>query len=540
MPGTVSVAVDARRTLGAWRPIWNWFGYDEPNYSTMPHGRALLADLARLHDGPVYIRTHNLLTSGDGTPALKWGSTGVYREDAAGWPIYSWTILDGIFDAFVEAGVVPFVQVGFMPEALSTGGAPYRHDFPKTGITTGWAYPPKDYRRWGDLIEAIARHFADRYGAQRVAAWPWEIWNEPDGLYWKGTIADFCRLHDMAAAAIRRAIPDARLGGPHTCGPIDRKAADYLRAFLDHCSNGRNFATGETGSRLDFVAFHAKGRPALVDGRVRMGIARQLGSIAAGIDIVRAYPAFSGLPIILGESDPEGCAACSTATHPENAYRDGLLYGVSVVEAIARTLQLADSTGVRIEGAVTWAFEFENTPYFAGYRELATNGIGKPVLNAIRMLGMLKGERVAATSSGALPLTRILESGVTGLPDIDAIATRHGDDIAVLVWNYHDDDVPAEPAAVVLDIATGEDGAYLCRHYRVDGDHSNAHAVFLWQGAPQPPSAGQYGELLAASALQQYRDAERLRTNDGAVRLAFPLPRAAVSLIALEKTAPVR
>jgi xylan 1,4-beta-xylosidase len=77
----------------------------------MRYGKPLLADLAALHDGPVYVRAHNLLTSGDGTPALKWGSTNAYTEDADGRPVYSWTILDRIFEAYVEAGVTPFFPI---------------------------------------------------------------------------------------------------------------------------------------------------------------------------------------------------------------------------------------------------------------------------------------------------------------------------------------------------------------------------------------------------------------------------------------------
>src|SRR5262249_39893718 len=148
----------------------------------------------------------------------------------------------------------------------SSGPQPYRHDFPRAGITTGWAWPPRDYERWAGLIEAWARHAVERYGMTRVATWPWEIWNEPDGLYWRGTIAEFCRLHDTADAAIRRAIPEARVGGPHTCGPLSPAAAIFLRAFLAHCANGTNYASGRAGTKLDFIAFHAKGKPRLVDG----------------------------------------------------------------------------------------------------------------------------------------------------------------------------------------------------------------------------------------------------------------------------------
>ena len=102
------------------RPVWRFFGHDEPNYTYMKDGKKLLGQLAALSPEPVYIRTHNLLTSGDGTPALKWGSTGVYSEDAEGKPRYDWTILDRIFDTYKERGVRPYVQIGFMPEALST------------------------------------------------------------------------------------------------------------------------------------------------------------------------------------------------------------------------------------------------------------------------------------------------------------------------------------------------------------------------------------------------------------------------------------
>ena len=116
----VAIRIDASKTRGEMRPVWRFFGHDEPNYTYMKDGRKLLGQLAALSPEPVYIRTHNLLTSGDGTPALKWGSTGVYSEDAEGKPRYDWTILDRIFDTYKERGVRPYVQIGFMPEALST------------------------------------------------------------------------------------------------------------------------------------------------------------------------------------------------------------------------------------------------------------------------------------------------------------------------------------------------------------------------------------------------------------------------------------
>ncbi|MGO8659077.1 beta-xylosidase, partial [Rhizobium ruizarguesonis] len=75
--------------------------------------------------------------------------------------------------------------------------------------------PPTDLKKWGDLIEAWARHLAERYGEDVVSSWPWEVWNEPDGHYWTGTIPQFCEMYDVSAKALKRALPKARVGGPH-------------------------------------------------------------------------------------------------------------------------------------------------------------------------------------------------------------------------------------------------------------------------------------------------------------------------------------
>src|SRR5919204_5564083 len=105
VPSTVSIQVNADQPQGPVNPTWNYFGYDEPNYTYAPNGKKLLKELAELSSQPVFVRVHNLFTSGDGSASLKWGSTNVYTEDAAGKPVYSWAILDRIFDTFRDANV---------------------------------------------------------------------------------------------------------------------------------------------------------------------------------------------------------------------------------------------------------------------------------------------------------------------------------------------------------------------------------------------------------------------------------------------------
>src|SRR5438034_1295152 len=103
-----------------------------------------------------------------------------------------------------------------------------------------------------------------------------------------------------------------------------------------------------------------------------------------------------------------------------------------------RHLDLAALYGVNLRGAVTWAFEFEDQPWFDGFRDLATNGVDKPVLNVFRMLGMMTGNRVAVDNPAEIPLDRIVAAGVKERPDIRAIASRDARSAAVMVSNYHD------------------------------------------------------------------------------------------------------
>src|ERR1700722_18983090 len=215
----VKIEVHAARSQGAWQNIWNFWGYDEPNYTYAANGKKLLREFAELSPEPVYIRVHNLFTSGDGTGSLKWGSTNVYTEDASGKAVYDWTIVDGIFDTFRERGVKTLVQLGFMPEAMSTQPRPYRHKFPKGNIFTGWTYPPKDYAKWAELVFRFAQHLRERYGDEEVKSWLWEVWNEPDIDYWHGTAEEYFKLYDFSVDAVLRAVPQARIGGPASPGP---------------------------------------------------------------------------------------------------------------------------------------------------------------------------------------------------------------------------------------------------------------------------------------------------------------------------------
>ena len=534
---TCRLGIDMAAHKTAFPPIWAFFGYDEPNYTYMKDGRKLLSELSALSPVPVYVRTHNLLTTGDGTAALKWGSTNAYTEDEKGNPVYSWRIVDSIFDTYIKRGMKPIAEIGFMPEALSTHPEPYRHywkpgvDYNK--IYTGWAYPPKDYNKWGELVYQWVKHCIQRYGEKEVRSWWWEVWNEPNIGYWKGTEEEYFTLYDYAADAVKRACPGARIGGPTTTGPGGEKANNFLKHFLEHCAAGKNNKTGQTGAPLDYIGFHAKGSPKVTEGHVRMNMATQFNDLYQGFNTVAASP-FKKLPIIVGECDPEGCAACSMALSPQNAYRNSTMYPVYTAASYARIYELADSAGVRIEGAVSWSFEFEDQAWFDGFRDLATNGVDKPVLNVFRMFGMMQGERLPVENAARIPLEVLRTKGVhEAQPDIDALAVAGKKTAGIMVWNYHDDDLPAAPAQVQLDLTSIPAKKVLVTEYRIDKDNSNSYEVWKKMGSPAQPADAQYKQLEQAGKLQQVGAPQWENTADGRLRHSFSLPRQGVYFLRL-------
>ena len=529
----VTIDVDATATGTPLERIWAFHGYDEANYTTTAEGRDLLRTLATAHTAPVYVRTHFLFNTGDGTPAPKWGSTNLFTMDVGGRPVVDYTLIDGIMDATLDSGTFPLVEIGFMPQALSTQPEPYRNTTTYT-LDGGCFYPPRDYEAWGALVAAWALHVKERY-PDSVSNWQWELWNEPDLPYWHGTREEFARLYDYTEAALHSVLPEASLGGPAVANPN----TGFLAEFLEHCATGTNFYTQETGTRLDMVSFHAKGGVKIVDGRVQMDLGTQLRLHRAGFDVVAAS-AFSRTPIVITEADPDGCAACPATQSPANAYRTSPAYGAYEMVMMKRSLELASDHNVDLRGVLTWAFTFPGSPYFAGYRELATNGIHLPVLGAFKLLGSLSGERLPVVSSGALPLADILEKGVRGPSDVDALAAVDGDRIQVLVWNYHDDLVPADPVSVTLNVSVPVDfGARAAvTHTRVDDVHGNAFAVWVSQGSPKEPSADQREELLRAMEPVALERERTTRVSGGSVRISFELPRFGVSLISLAPAAP--
>jgi xylan 1,4-beta-xylosidase len=274
----------------------------------------------------------------------------------------------------------------------------------------------------------------------------------------------------------------------------------------------------------------------VVDGNVQTGIDAQLRALDSGFAIVASFPELRDKPIIIGESDPDGCAACSSTIYPQNGYRNGTLFASYTAAAMAHHYTLAEKHRVNLLGAVTWAFEFEDQPYFAGFRALSTNGIALPVLNTFRMLGKMEGGWIQATSDAAVPIETMLKEGVREAPDVNAIASLAPGRMSVFVWHHHDRDVPGPVAEI--EIAIGglrrRNGTARLQHYRIDQEHSNSFTAWKRMGSPQRPSPRQIAALERAGELATIAGDRSVRIRDGKLGIRLSLPRQGVSLLVVE------
>jgi xylan 1,4-beta-xylosidase len=463
-----SVTVDFGRRLGPLRPVWRSIGYDEINWTYTPRGRALHATLGEIFRGPLAVRNHNALTSGNGLSSPAWGSTNLYHERADGSMALDWRWADRIYDVFAEHGWEPIIELGFMPRDLSAqasgmaGPGPGQQVGPEPYESGAWRYPPKSYARWRELCQAFVAHLVERYGASRVERWRFEVWNEPDiPYYWRGSLAEYCQLYEASRAGVRIALPGAQVGGPATTDA----GTEFLRQVLAHVS------------RPDFVSFHTKGAyysprrhynsfvPAPPESP---SLGKMVEDVRVNVAVIRErYP---DIPILVDECDPAVGTPYGVFDTPNFVVVNTTHYPTMVC-ALARELLEQGS----VERFTSWAFYMEGKRWFEGNRALVTNeNVELPVLDGFRMLERLGDHRVEAHADG--------------------VGVLAGDRAAIV---YHH--VDGWWIDGVLPVTLRCDGAARAvRFWRL----GSSHAKWLEMGAPDDPSADQVAQLRQASGLK--------------------------------------
>lgn len=546
MSEKVQVRVNAAKWTGTLEHTWNYIGYDECNYTHSPGGMALIEKFGKL-EKPYYMRAHHMLCTGILHGFYKWGSTNVYIEDEHGNPVYNYDTIDMMMDIWLGNNCKPFFELGFMPRDLADPRDAENGQFYQVayGISeyqrVGWAMPPKDYQKWYDLIYNLVCHLKDRYGAKELESWYFEMWNEPDIFYWRGTHEEFCKLYDFTEAAVHAALPTARFGGPATCGnmgPQDR-ASVFLRKFLDHIRNGENYYSGEKGTRIDFTTFHTKGGGYRFDTLAQKqipSVKELLVNVKTQSDIIKEF-GYGDLECVLSEADPDGWAAGGRYDNFNLNFRNTEYYASYVMSSYKNLYDLADKQEMDIR-PLAWAFMFEGERCFEGTRTFTTQGIDKAVFNLFKFFAMMGHQKVELTTSRDLdPMAFEDLNGTKEGAEIDGWATMDGGDkMQVLLYCHHDDWDRKETFDIDLALENLPiSGKVLVKHYRIDDQHSNAYAEWERQGRPNYPNEGQKAAIASRSGLEFCEAPETVLVHEGRLEKRFTLPTHGISLLTIEK-----
>jgi xylan 1,4-beta-xylosidase len=406
-------------------------------------------DLSIVHRecGFKYIRFHGLLQD----------EMGVYSEDRRGQPVYNFQYVDALYDAILNTGMKPFVELGFMPQALASGN---KYVFWWKGNIT----PPKDYGKWERLVQALVRHWTTRYGRDEVSQWYFEVWNEPNlDIFWSGDQAEYFKLYETTVRAIKSVAPDYRVGGPATAGH------GWITETI-------NFAT-RAHVPLDFISTHDYGVKGIGfdDGGVQqLYLDAEPDAIIGGVRDVRAQIKSSSQPQL-----PLHYTEWSTSYSPRDPVHDSYISAAYILSKLKGTEGYADSMSY---WTFTDIFE-ENGPvpsaFHGGFGLLNFQGLRKPSFYAYQFLNRLGDEELASN-------------------DADSWVCRGARGAQVLFWNFtapvtkesdqifFKRDHPAKDFGVVRVSLTGlPRGTYRMNIYRIGYQVNDVYADYLKLGSPQ-------------------------------------------------------
>ena len=530
---TVSVSVNSDNVIDTIEPIWNGIG-GSSGLALTPQGERLLQRIVESSPYPFYRRIWGVTETGTAVPftaEADWGSTNVYQVGKDGIPFYDFTLFDQILDIVLSKKFIPVMHLGSMPDSLSS--AP--DSVPHTKATL-IKYPPEDYNKWHDLIYNIVKHCVERYGLEAVAGWKWEVWNEPDITnYWMGTEEDYFKMYDYAAAAIKSALPETQVGGNAVTQSTTR-GTPFLIRFIEHCMKGTNYKNSNIGSPLDFITFHLKGTDFAISKlgnftseKLASGFPEFSPSLnyikecaTTNLEKIAAIPGTSGIPVYITEGDIDIGLNVTMAENPAVEYRNTEYYPVFQCAFAKEMLDLSilfPANPIKclvLDGLFNPGFRI-----FEGQRSIFTNEeIEKPVFNAFRLLGKLGTERIQFEPS---------ERG-----NIDGLATRRGNSIQVMIYNFNQDVNDREMKNAAMSVTLPYRGPYRLTHYRIDENHSNTYTIWKSMGKPLIPDADQMNQIKSGQGLELLEPVQIVKPDGNKILIPLALPHHSVSLLLLE------
>ena len=530
----IQITVNPAIVTDTIEPIWNGIG-GSSGLALTPQGERLLQRIVNSSPYPFYKRIWGITSTGTAVPftaEADWGSTNVYQVDKNGNPFYDFTLFDQILDVWLKRNVIPILHLGLMPDSLSS--APDSIPHIKDNLIK---YPPKDFNEWYNLIYAIVNHCVERFGKENVSKWKWEMWNEPDITnYWMGTEEDFFKMYDYTAAAVKAALPNGQIGGNSVTQSIERGTPRLIR-FVEHCMSGKNYKDGTVGAPLDFITFHLKGTNFAISKlgnftseKLAAGVPKFSPSLAfiikcatTNLSKIADIAGTAGIPVYITEGDIDIGLNVTTTENPAVGYRNTEYHPVFQCAFAKEMLDLAINYPANpikclvFDGLFNPGFRI-----FEGQRTLFTaEEIEKPVFNSYRLLGKLGTQRIQ--------LERSEKS------TIDGLATRIGNNIQVMIYNYDENVDDRELKKVQLSITLPFSGSYRLKHYRIDENHSNAYTIWKKMGRPYNPNETQLKQIKDRQGLELLEAEKSIKVKNNKAIIPIELPHHSVSLLVFEE-----
>jgi xylan 1,4-beta-xylosidase len=397
-----------------------------------------------------YIRMHGLLTD----------DMGVYKEDKNGKPQYNYMYVDVLMDYLLSIGMKPFVELGFMPNALASGD---KTIFWWKGNVT----PPKDYDKWGALIQNLTEHFTQRYGADEVKTWYFEVWNEPNlvPFFFTGTQEDYFKLYEYSAKAIKSVNKDYRVGGPGTAG------AAWEVDLIEFCT--------KNNLPIDFVSTHSYGvKQGYLDEYGNSGTILDQNPMSVSGDVLQSRKeiASSSKPNL--ELHYTEWSASYTPSDPiHDSYHEA-----------SYILQKLKQVGTAVQSMSYWVFTdiFEESsprfePFHGGFGLLTIQGINKPAFYAYQFMNRLGNTELTNTDT----ISWVCKDSKGNIQVLawDFTNTHPGDSVNNQV--YYIRDLPSKSKGKLkINIYNVPEGTYSIEVYKIGYRCNDAYTSYYDLGRP--------------------------------------------------------
>ncbi len=506
----VSIRADATISLGELEPFWASQIIHATEFLPTQWGRNYVQTLQETGAAQQFIRIYNQPEN-------------AIWVDEDGKIFYDWSHFDEMADIILPTGnKLKVVFFAMPPEIAAYPGSGRRRPYGAVVCTS----PPRNYGQWEDLVRDFMKHVTERYGIDEVKQWHFRCWNEPDlgGFWYQADLNEYLKLYDHFAKAAREVNPEIRIGGPGLSSTKTYREPENFRFFLDHVVNGKNHATGETGSPIDFLSIQtyggagARGGPGrefpevdyIMDNQLRLA------------DIRDEYPTLQDLPIYVDEWGVSASGTRGVDSEPMADVRNSQYAAAFLTTLVERHIKVRQENDRNIGTFVYCAMNDALPEHdFMGHRKLISkHGFHKPVLNAYKLLYKLAPE--------------IVQVHTKTNPHVTAFATRDGDRITIVVTNFQNDQVYNDGLSypVTLNIKTSwkPESQVTLKHWRIDEEHSNSYTAFKELGSPGLPNPLEVDAIKNRMDLELLESPKQLKRED-LNNIKFDLPCNAVSLI---------